>query len=521
MPESYLTGFSFQKETVMSLKRYSIQSGIAAGFFLLGSQLPSLAADSNGSAIYKHHCATCHNDRSTTHAPDKSEMQMMFLDSIVESLESGSMAMQGNTLSPEEKRRVAEFLTPPIYVKQHFVLAGNPRAATGFFGNGMLGRELGFKERSGVTLGGVVQLDGDWLISGGLKPNSLSGNSVVGVNLQIDSAKVMRIPGGQFSVDFCKFRGMDNNAQAGSVQGYDNLPGASPYSRSELLQLWWLQNLFHERLILKLGKLNGAAEFNTVLVPVPVAEPKSSDWTISDLLYAPSGLNPTLSGRLPAFYDTAYGAIALLEPVRSLYAQYGIFDGNVARGVTTGLNLLPNINSYKFHIAEAGYAWRLGDQGKPGKFAAGGWHQTGKLLTPASTYKNGDSGFYAFATQRLWYQHPGANAAGLESYAQFGDTNSSAAPAATRYVGAGITVVNLLKSRPLDSFGAGLAWSRLNHSPASRFRSSEIMWQAYYKAVLIPWRLVAVGAYSAIPTPGEHPGIPAANALTARLIFLF
>jgi porin len=258
-----------------------------------------------------------------------------------------------------------------------------------------------------------------------------------------------------------------------------------------------------------------------VLAPVPVADPKLSDWTISDLLYAPSGMNPILAGRLPAFYDTAYGAILMFEPAKSFYAQYGVFDGNGANSVKTGLDLLPDINSYKFHIAEAGYAWRLGSQGKPGKIGAGGSHQTGRLLTPASTVRNGDSGFYAFGSQRLWYQHPQVNAAGLESFCQFGYTNSAAAVAATRYAGAGITAVSLLRGRPADSFGVGLAWSRLNHSPGSQFRSSEIMWQAYYKAVLIPWRLVAVGAYSAIPTPGERPGIPAANALTARLIFLF
>jgi len=505
----------------MNLKNDLIQSSIAAGLLLFASLSSAFAGGPNGSAIYSNRCASCHDNPAATHAPAISVMRWMSLDSIVRSLESGSMKDQGSTLTADEKRSVAEYLTPSDSVKRHFALAANPRASSGFFGNGMLGRALDLQEGSGVTLGGVIQLDGDWLLLGGLKPGAISGNFVLGVNLEIDASKVMHVAGGQFSVEFCDFQGMDTNGQAGSVQQYNNLSGATPYSPLELLQLWWRQRLFRNKVLLKAGKLNGAAEFNTVLAPVPVADPKLSDWTISDLLYAPSGMNPILAGRLPAFYDTAYGAILMFEPAKSFYAQYGVFDGNGANSVKTGLNLLPDINSYKFHIAEAGYAWRLGSQGKPGKIGAGGSHQTGRLLTPASTVRNGDSGFYAFGSQRLWYQHPQVNAAGLESFCQFGYTNSAAAVAATRYAGAGITAVRLLRGRPADSFGVGLAWSRLNHSPGSQFRSSEIMWQAYYKAVLIPWKLVAVGAYSAIPTPGERPGIPAANALTARLIFLF
>jgi len=268
-------------------------------------------------------------------------------------------------------------------------------------------------------------------------------------------------------------------------------------------------------------------------VPVFVAEPQIQDWTISDLTYAPSGINPTLFSRLPGFYNTAYGVDVSFLPAKSFYASYGLFDGNLARYVQTGLKLGPDFNSYKLNIAEAGYTWRLGGRGKPGRIAAGGWHQTGELPTPALTYVNGASGFYAFASQRLWYHHPGQDSSGLGSFYQFGYANS-AATIVTRYVGAGLTGVALIPGRPADTLGIGVAWSRLNQIPGAgayffagipsaftSLRPSETMLQAYYQAVLIPWKLVLVGAYSSIPTPGERPDLPWANALTLRLNVLF
>ena len=407
--------------------------------------------------------------------------------------------------------------------KRRFALAANPRASSGFFGNGMAGRLLGLKE--GVTLGGITVLDGNWLMSGGAKPNALSGNFLIGMNLTINAAKVLHIPGGQFGAEFIEFQGMNTNGQAGSIQEYNNITGFGPYSRLELHQLWWRQNLFHNKLLLKFGKLNGTSEFNTVLAPVMVAEPKSQDWTISDLTYAPDGLNPTLFLRLPGYYNTAYGATVAFQPTARFYASYGIFDGNAARFEKTGyvqtdLNLLPDFNSYKFHIRESGYSWRLGNQGKPGKITGGVWHQTGQLITPAGSYVDGATGFYAFASQRLIYTNPGKGPAGFGSFYQFGYSNSRA-NLFTRYAGGGITALSLIHPRPADSFGVGVAWSRLNQVPGLGQRPSEAMLQAYYQAVLIPWKVVIVGAYTSIPTPGAGPQFHAANALTGRLVLLF
>jgi porin len=224
-----------------------------------------------------------------------------------------------------------------------------------------------------------------------------------------------------------------------------------------------------------------------------------------------------------------------IAPTKQLYISYGIFDGNNARGVQTGLYAGPHVNTYKFNIGEIGYDWRLGSQGKPGLAGIGVWGQTGQLLTPNLTFENGATGFYTFSNQRLWYRHPGKDPSGVIGYAQYGYTNSKSAEV-TQYAGFRLTGVGLVPGRPSDSMGVGVARSRLNSNPSAgaffspnvtsastALRHSELMSQIYYQAVLVqaPWTLVVDTAYTYIPTPGERPDLPAAHALTVQVIALF
>lgn len=411
--------------------------------------------------------------------------------------------------------------------------AANPRASSSFLGNGLLGRTLGFGPNSGVSLGGILVGSGNWLISGGVKPGSTSGTVALGLNLNIDTAKAFGIPGGQFAAEFGAWMGQDVNGDAGSVQNYNTVATQAPFNRAELLQVWWRQKLFNDKLIIKVGKINATGDFGVVLSPAFVSQPNLQDWTISGLTYVPPGLNPTLFGRLPGYPNTAYGLEVTLEPTKQLYLSYGLFDGNGATGFQTGLYAGPRVNTYKFNIGEIGYEWRLGAQGKPGLAGVGIWGQTGRLLTPYLTYENGATGFYAFANQRLWYQHPGRDTSGLIGFLQYGYTGDRAAEV-NEYVGGGLTAVALVPGRPADSMGIGFAWSRLNRgpfagsfffpnvsSPSTALRNSELMMQVYYQAVLIPWTLVLEPSYTFIPTPGARPDLPAAHALTVELVALF
>jgi polyvinyl alcohol dehydrogenase (cytochrome) len=64
----------------------------------------------DGARIYKEQCATCHGV-ANVRAPDRDALKAMTPESIVASLVSGTMAVQGQALSAAEKRVVAEFLS--------------------------------------------------------------------------------------------------------------------------------------------------------------------------------------------------------------------------------------------------------------------------------------------------------------------------------------------------------------------------------------------------------------------------
>ena len=104
-----------------------------------------------------------------------------------------------------------------------------------------------------------------------------------------------------------------------------------------LYQLWWRQELFDRTFILRIGRVAPTNDFNNVLRPVPVQDQHLAIPAVSGLLYTPVFINPTLLGAMPGYYNSAYGITATLTPIRNLYCSYGVYDGNIAHGVQTGL----------------------------------------------------------------------------------------------------------------------------------------------------------------------------------------
>ena len=286
-----------------------------------------------------------------------------------------------------EDRVCADQQPPPQKPDTSVVAEGissNPGAVDVRTGTGELQETieglLGLPKDTGFFFGGLIAADANWLATGGNDPGKWSFNRLLILGAGLDAEKVFGWPGGRFGVQFLQFNGENTNRQAGSVQGYNSLPGPEPLFRSELYQLWWRQELFDGKFILRFGKVVPTNDFNNVLRPVPEQDQRLAIPAVSGLLFTPVFVNPTLLGVMPGYYNSAYGITTTFTPVRNLYLSYGIYDGNIANHVQTGLHNAPNFNGYYFHVAEAGGAWEAG--GLPGSFAIGGWHQTGHLSTP-------------------------------------------------------------------------------------------------------------------------------------------
>lgn len=402
----------------------------------------------------------------------------------------------------------------PLHAEEaSYGISGNPGAVNIQVGTGELGNILQIPKSSGIRLGGLWMGDYNALLSGMTHHGRWTGNSALIIDLSIDLKKAIGWKGAFIGSEFLQFNGQPTNFDAGVVQGYNSLPGSPPLNRSELYQLWIRQEFFDNKVSLRIGKTVPTYHFNNVSKPVPTDNPAISIPSVSGLIYTPIFVNPTLDGAIGGFYNSVYGAVATIAPVKQAYFNLGFFDGNLARGVQTGLKG-PHFNGYYFSIAEAGYGWTAS---KPGIVAIGGWYQSGRLESGTQT-QTGTGGIYAFGSQALWIKESRTVSKGnISGFFQFGWNQSRTLPM-NLSLGGGLTGFALVPKRPNDSFGMGFSWARLNPHTFSRY--SELMLQLYYQAQVYS-SIYFQPVLSYIPNPGAHPTKSNVCALTARLITLF
>lgn len=392
-------------------------------------------------------------------------------------------------------------------------ISSNPGAANLETGTGALGKALGFKKESGVRFGGLWIGDLNYLICGGLKPHKWGGINLLILSLSVDMEKAASWKGGLFGVEFLQFNGRQVNFEAGTVQGYNSLPGSPPLDRSELYQLWYRQEFFDKRVVVRVGKTLPNVDFTNVLRPVTHLEKKHNIPATTGLIYTPIFVIPPMLGVLPGYYNSVYGITITLLPTDNCYGAYGIYDGNLARNKQTGIRG-PQFNGYRFQIAEIGCTWMLKKE-LPGNIAFGVWHQSGKLSVPKGPSERGTGGAYAFGTQRLWLRHPGVDNSGTVGFFQLGVNHSITLPM-NKFIGAGLTFFGLTRINDSFGFGASLAW--LNRRQFSR--RTELILQGYYQLYLFEG-LYFESVASYIPRPGAAKDLSGACAATVRLTALF
>ena len=106
-------------------------------------------------------------------------------------------------------------------------ITGNPAAENQLPGTGLAGRLLHLPEDSGLRLGGLWLADTNGVLAGGAQPGKWSWNSALIIGANLDAEKLLNWKGASFGVQFLQFNGQDTNGQAGSVQGYNSLPGST------------------------------------------------------------------------------------------------------------------------------------------------------------------------------------------------------------------------------------------------------------------------------------------------------
>ena len=163
--------------------------------------------------------------------------------------------------------------------------------------------------------------------------------------------------------------------------GFNSLIAAPPYSRAELYELWFRQELFDKKFVFRIGKSVPTYDFDNVLRAVPLQD-RGREHRVD--LQRPVHARLTSIRRcwvsFPATTTRPPGSSPRWCRPRTSYLQYGFFDGNLARGVQTGLRWAPLQRLLSAPRRGRPRTGRSAQDKKPGKFGAGGWFQTGKLM---------------------------------------------------------------------------------------------------------------------------------------------
>lgn len=400
--------------------------------------------------------------------------------------------------------------------KKIAAVSGNPAATTFSTGIGWLGRTLGLKEEWGVTLGGLWLADTNVVVAGGLKDGGWTNNSALFVGLGIDAEKLVGWRGAAFGFQFLQFNGANTNGEAGVVTGYNSLVGAPPFQRTELYEAWYEQTMIPDVLKMRIGRSVPGMDFNNVLRPVVFSDASENIPAVSGLLMTSVFLNTSMLGVLPGYYNPGNGVTVNFTPSKSIYLNLGVYDGNLARGVQTGISP-PQFNGYFFNIAEVGTNWVLGEGKHPGQFAIGLWRQAGSLSARGIT-EDGAGGFYLFGSQRLAHGfNPHVPSSSLTMFYQFGANASQTLPV-NQFYGAGLTGFGLVGGRDRDSAGIGIGLSRMNQNIF--VRPTELLLQAYYQFHIVS-AIFLQPTVTFIPEPAASPSVPSTLTTTLRLTVLF
>lgn len=394
---------------------------------------------------------------------------------------------------------------PPVRPLALSAISSNPAATNIDNGTGEWQRyfykKYGIKSDDAFRIGVAWLGDINQLFSGGIpNPDRTTVNSAFLLSGTLYTDKLGAWQGGSFSAEFLQLNAQATNKQAGTVQGYNSVPGPAPLNRAEIYQLWYRQALFDDKFVFRIGKSAASFDFANVIRPVPLVKHDPSIPAVTSLIMTPVFTAPSILGVLPGFYNSAYGLTFTLAPIKEWYLTYAIYDGNLASGQQTGLHNLPDLNGAYFQIAETGAAWVLGKDHKPGTVGIGIWHQHGEIKGQPTINENSANGYYLFGSQRVWYRHPGADNSGVSTYYQYG-ANTSRAMLMNKYVGCGFTTFGLTPNRQNDSFGAGAAFSWMN--PNQFNSSNELLLQAYYQAQLFTGVYVEP-VISYIPNPASN-----------------
>lgn len=316
----------------------------------------------------------------------------------------------------------------------------------------------------GITFDGWLQLDGSTVASGG-KPNPLGfdGQDLLDVATNIDTKKLLGLPGGTFLIDVQSHNGPSILLhQMPALQDPDNMDA---YQETSVDRAWFQQDLLHAKVQARVGLMYVDDQFFTVPYGQNfVSLDFSSDASVSTFI-------------LPTFPKGSFGGDVFINPAKGLSVGGGVWNDH-----STELSYDPGGDLW---ITEEG--WQSAWHGLPYKVQVGAWRDTGRFRRFAGGIQHHAAGVYSVLSQKLW-QPAGSRDRGLGSFFQFG-TGPPSVAAVRRHFGGGVVWTGPTASRPKDEIGFGFSDSLLT-SQSDFTHGFENEFEAYYQ--IAAWKNLTI-----------------------------
>jgi porin len=370
--------------------------------------------------------------------------------------------------------------------------------------------------------------------TGGLR-RGVSEYDLLGLDLLLDTDKLLGWPGGEFHVGFA------NNSGTGLSQQYvgNNFPiqlADVATANPRLTYLSYTQSLFDDRLSVRLGRMT----INSVYGEEFAGSQYFKAFTSVAFDLVPLGIFLNAPGAF-GYPLTTWGARVKYEPAESFYAMAGCYNGDpgVKEGDRHGVDF--TMRGPPFVIGEVGYRRNYGKDatGLPGNVKLGAYFNggTAEVFGSGAAGQPGETaqaryGFYLLGDQAVARWGDPAEKRHLGVFAAFVCAPDQRVNQVPYFFDTGVVAYGFLPSRPRDFAGFGVAYGSYSGdlrraevvqaltNPTTAVQSWEMTLEWTYGCAVRPGLYVRPSLQYLI-NPGGNTAVPNALAIGLNVVCTF
>lgn len=339
-------------------------------------------------------------------------------------------------------------------------------------------------------------------LDGGIKTGTVYQGALL-TTLGLRSEELLGYEGGDFFVSTTWLNGIENFSD--SYIGDLNKVNLTDFSNDfRLWELWYSQEFMSKKLKFKAGVMTVDRDF---IVPEYYNSIGSINFLNQTFFYPTLAFNlyeipgfPVGDHSLPSTPFGSLGFLARYEPVKNLYVQAAVYDGN-PDATNHGTEIELSGDEGALIYAETGYGWNppSSPEGLPGTVKIGGFYHTddyydvseGTAYAVANAFgapstqpsdHEGNYGAYLLAEQYLWLENGKADPAMQGALAFF---RLSAAPddrnLTSLGIDGGLVLKGLVPSRDWDTIGLGISYLEISDDISDAVRDVNSTYSTGFK----------------------------------------